>query len=56
MERKFAVIFGAHGSPHYGALPPTEFPLTLAEAEAQAADWRDYASTVGGTADIIERP
>jgi hypothetical protein len=52
-ERRFAVIFGAHG---ITSRAPQSFDLTQAEAEAQAAEWRDRACTVGGTADIIEKP
>lgn len=40
----------------YLPLNPTEFNMTLEEAEADVERWRCYADTVGGDAIVVKRP
>lgn len=52
-NRRFGVRWNGHG--FKGAMP-TDFTMTLAEAEEAVRDWECFADTIGGSGDIFESP
>ena len=55
LGRDYTTRASAHGMA-YLPLTPTEFSMTLEEAQSDVEFWKAYADTVGGDAIIVKRP